>query len=151
MKKIIFLLLFLSQPVLAGNTWEVVYSKSGASRCYLQTPYLKMFDGYQDTRVRLRFTDNRLLVSTRSNVDMGFGDVGLQVDNKVFIHADQVVDHQNVLFTTTIHKIVAQFKAGRNAVVKLRFWPSFPATRRLETTFSLIGFTAAYNKYQSCK
>ena len=146
MKYMIFLLLCLSQSVVASNAWEVVDSKSGASNCYLQTPYLKMFDGYQDTQVRLRLTDEQLQVSTRSNIDMGFDDVGLQVDGKVFIPAEQVVDHQNILFTSTIDKIVTQFKAGRSVVVKLRFWPSYPATRRFNKAFSLIGFSAAYNK-----
>ena len=128
---------------------EWIVGQSGG--CVLETGETSIFDGYQDTRLKLSLTNDGLLIRTKSNIDPGFEDLGLAVDGGEFIPADTVVDEQHVLFSGDSSTITGQFVRGRSVKVYLRFWPTYPATRRYEANFSLIGFTRAYNDYKKCR
>ncbi|MCG6899689.1 MAG: hypothetical protein LJE75_06760 [Gammaproteobacteria bacterium] len=118
--------------------------------CNLRTEEISLFDGYQETRLRLSVANGELRVKTESNIDVSFNDVGLAVDGKEFIAADGVADEKQVLFQSSADAIIEQFIRGRSVTVYLRFWPSYPATQRYQARFSLIGFTRAYNDYKIC-
>jgi len=137
-------------PLSARAGWSVA-DASGTGGCVLETEEIGLFDGYQDTRLRLRVTGEGLLVRTESNIDFGFDDVGLAVDGKDFIPADAVIDEKDVLFSSDAEAVIAQFIRGRSVTVYLRFWPSYPATQRYDARFSLMGFTRAYNDYRTCR
>jgi hypothetical protein len=122
----------------------------GVKGCTLVTEEIKLFDGYQDTRLRLSVANGELRVKTESNIDIGFNDVGLSVDGKEFIAADGVADEKQVLFKSSADAVIEQFIRGHSVTVYLRFWPSYPATQRYQARFSLIGFTRAYNDYKVC-
>ena len=119
--------------------------------CILETEEISLFDGYQDTRLRLSLGDGALRVKTDSNIDLSFNDIGLAVDGKDFIAADAVVDEKDVLFSSGTGTVIDQFIRGRAVTVYLRFWPTYPATERYEARFSLTGFTRAYNDYRECR
>ena len=138
-------------PLAARAEWSVADMAPGVKSCTLVTEEIKLFDGYQDTRLRLRVTGEGLLVRTESNIDFGFNDVGLAVDGKDFIPADAVIDEKDVLFSSEAEAVIEQFIRGRSVTVYLRFWPSYPATQRYEARFSLMGFTRAYHDYQACR
>lgn len=142
---------FMAASAYARADWSVKPGTAGSGGCTLVSASVTMPDGYQDTRVRLNINDQRLLVITQSNVDSGFGDIDLQVDGKAGIPADNVVDEQNVMFTTGIATIIGQFRKGNSARVHLRFWPSYPATQRYPAVFSLRGFTRAWNEFLECR
>ena len=135
----------------AHADWSMLQGPAGGSGCAVETASITMHDGYQDTRIKLNINDQRLLVITESNIDNGFGDIGLQVDGSATIPADAVADEQNVLFTSNIPAIVEQFRKGSSASVHLRFWPSYPATQRYSARFSLMGFTRAWKAYLQCR
>jgi hypothetical protein len=137
-------------PLSARAGWSVA-DASETDGCVLETEETSLFDGYQDTRLRLRVTGEGLLVRTESNIDFGFDDVGLAVDGEDFIPADAVTDEKDVLFSSEAEAVIGQFIRGRSVTVYLRFWPSYPATQRYEARFSLMGFTRAYNDYQACR
>lgn len=137
-------------PLAARAEWSVADVAPGTTGCTLQTEEISLFDGYQDTRLRLSVADGELRVKTESNIDIGFNDVGLRVDGKEFIPADAVADEKQVLFSSSTAVVIEQFIRGHSVTVYLRFWPSYPATQRYEARFSLIGFTRAYNDYQAC-
>lgn len=139
----------LASPA-AGAGWSVTDAAPGMTECALETGEISLFDGYQDTRLRLSVTGDELRVKTDSNIDLSFGDVGLSVDGKTFIPADAVVDEKQVLFNSGIEATLEQFVRGQAVTVYLRFWPSYPATKRYQARFSLIGFTRAYNNYKAC-
>jgi hypothetical protein len=116
----------------------------------LETGEISLFDGYQDTRLRLSVANGELRVKTESNIDFSFNDVGLAVDGHDFIAADTVVDERQVLFSSSLDVVIEQFIRGRSVTVYLRFWPSYPATQRYAARFSLMGFARAYNDYTAC-
>jgi len=147
---VLFLVLCVP-PLVARAEWSVRESVPGVAGCALETEETSIFDGYQDTRLKLRLADGVLQVRTDSNIDLGFGDVGLAVDGKDFVPADAVVDEKNIRFGSFDAAILGQFIRGRVVRLYLRFWPTYPATGRYETSFTLIGFTRAYNHYQTCR
>ena len=148
-RALLFVVLCVS-PLAALAEWSVVDMAMGVQGCALQTEEISLFDGYQDTRLRLSVANGELRVKTESNIDVSFNDVGLAVDGKEFIAADAVADEKHVLFQSSTDAIIEQFIRGRSVTVYLRFWPSYPATQRYQARFSLIGFTRAYNDYKVC-
>lgn len=141
----------LSMAPLAVNAgWTASDTAPGTTGCTLDTEAITLFDGYQDTRLRLSVADGGLRVKTESNIDFSFDDVGLAVDGKDFVPADTVVDETDVFFSSDIEALLEQFIRGHSVTLFLRFWPSYPATQRYEARFSLMGFTRAYNNYKEC-
>ncbi len=137
---------------LAANAkWSAGDTAPGITGCALETWEISLFDGYQDTRLRLSVADGEIRVKTESNIDLSFSDVGLAVDGKDFIPADAVVDETHVLFSSNTEGLLEQFIRGHSVTVYLRFWPSYPATQRYEARFSLMGFTRAHNTYKACR
>jgi len=135
----------------ARAEWSVRESIPGVAGCVLETEEISLFDGYQDTRLKLRLGNGVLQVRTDSNIDLGFDDVGLAVDGKDFVPADVVVDEKHIQFNTVDEAFLEQFIRGRAVRLYLRFWPTYPATGRYEASFSLIGFTRAYHQYKTCR
>lgn len=121
-----------------------------ATACVLETDEITRHDGYQDTSVRLNINQQRLLVMTGSNVDTGFDDTALQVDGHAMITAVSADDEQNLRFDTGMPALIEQFRKGNRVRIYMRFWPTYPATQRVEIAFSLAGFTRAWNDYMAC-
>lgn len=143
----LLLAVLCATPAAARAEWSV--DQSGD--CVLESGETSLFDGYQDTTVKLSISDTGLLVITESNIDPGFDDMGLAVDGGGFLPADSVVDERHVLFSKDSDAIMEKFMRGRKVNVYLRFWPSYPVTQRYEVAFSLIGFTRAYRDYKQCR
>lgn len=120
------------------------------TRCMLESVKQVLNDGYQDTEIVLRVDERALLVVTKSNINAGKGDIGLQVDDHEFIPMDKVYLEQNIVFEKDIANIIEQFKKGLKAKFTLRFWPTYPDTGPKTLNFSLIGFTKAYGDLADC-
>ncbi len=134
--------------------WEAKHTidpLTSQSRCVVESIRQKLHDGYGDTEVLLQVDRQSLLVKTRSNIDASKGDIGLVVDKQEFIAMDSVDFDQNVRFEKKIATIVRQFKKGLKAQLTLRFWPTYPDTGAKTISFSLIGFTKAYEEFGSCQ
>jgi len=140
-----------TMPLMAHAGWTVADAGPGKAGCVLESGEIGLFDGYAETRLRLSVTDTAVRVNTESNIDFGFDDVGLAVDGKNFVPADAVVDEKDVLFSTRPGDLIDLFIQGRAVTLYLRFWPTYPATRRYDVRISLLGFTRAYNEYQACR
>ena len=138
-------------PMAVNADWKVLNPPGNSKGCVLETEDTKMPDGYSETKVKLRLTPDALLVKTNSNIDLSFNDVGLVVDRKHFILADDVMDEKDVVFNSELGTIIEQFIKGLRVTLHMRFWPNYPATDNFKTTFTLIGFTKAYQEYQFCK
>lgn len=147
LRALLLLAMLCATPAAARAEWSVDQSDG----CVLESGETSLFDGYQDTTVKLGISDKGLLVRTESNIDPGFDDIGLAVDGGDFLPADTVVDERHVLFGKDSEAIMEKFMRGRKVKVYLRFWPSYPATQRYEAGFSLMGFTRAYRDYTQCR
>lgn len=130
-----------------GRNWRV----SETSPCFLFTPVKSIDDGQGTTPVALRLDGNGLHVTTSSNIDAEFDDLGISVDGREMVKADSVVREKNVVFESGLPTLVEQFIAGRTATLQLRFWPTWPTTGPKTVDFSLIGFTSAYRQMETCQ
>lgn len=138
-------------PMVVNADWKIWNPPDISKGCVLETEDARMFDGYSKTKVKLKLTAGALQIKTNSNVDFSFKDVGIRIDYHDFIPADDIVDEKNVIFRSELDTIIAQFIKGLRVTLYMRFWPTYPATDNYQTTFSLLGFTKAYQEYQSCK
>ncbi len=145
------LLALMVLPTGAQAAWESIGIPGDRSNCRLQTEVRTVFDGYGETDVQLHLDSQRLRVETDSNIDASFGDLALRVDDGEEIPADEVEGDQDVIFADGLEAILPQFIRGAEVTVLLRFWPTYPATGRHQATFTLIGFTKAYESYQACR
>ena len=131
--------------------WEVDRQLQFGGKCVLESNKVDFFDGYDNTGLKFRVLDNELFLLTKSNIDMSFNDVGLQVGSNEFLHADNVVLDQNVVLTKEMPKLLTQLRKSSETRVQLRFWPSYPATRAYSQVVALDGFLPAYQAYQDCQ
>jgi hypothetical protein len=108
-------------------------------------------DGYQTTTAQVTVDDRSITVTSRSNLDPGFGDIGLAVDQESPVAMDRLASPKTALFESRYAHLIERFKAGATLRVQLRFWPEWPATGPHAVTFSLIGFTKAYGELADCR
>ncbi len=121
-------------------------------RCLLSSDPQITSDGYDSTPVTLVFNGGSLLVVTESELDASFADLQLTVDKESSIHSDQR-DHKNMIlvFDQDIPSLIRKLRAGKQATVYLRFWPTWPATQPFAVAFSLAGFSKAHDSLiQGC-
>jgi hypothetical protein len=132
----------------AESVWERVSpggEKDLDARCAIRSASATVSDGYQDIAVHLAVTPSAILVRTESPLDASFSDIGLEVDENEFVAMDGVFRRQSAQFSKAYQELVQQFKKGRSVRAQLRFWPTWPVTGIHSVSFSLIGFTKAYD------
>ena len=110
-----------------------------------------MTDGYQQTSVYFSVTPRSVLLVSAAPLDAGSSDIGLKVDDEPFVRSDRLQGDRSAVFDSDHARVVAQFKAGHQVRVQLRFWPTWPATGTHAATLSLIGFTKAYEALAGCR
>lgn len=134
----------------AAAQWSVKRD-SGTGQCLLESETQTATDGYQPTTVRLIVDAQAVRAVAKSVLDPGFSDIGLVVDGKDFIPVDRIDDQRSAIFEKQRARIVEQFIRGRAVAVRLRYWPTWPATGVHPVTFSLAGFTAAHTQLAECR
>jgi|SRR5437667_3193547 len=120
-------------------------------QCVLESSPQPLSDGYQQTTVYFAVTPRSVALVSAAPLDAGTSELGLKVDSEPFVGVDRVDGDRKALFDANYERVVAQFKAGTQVKVQLRFWPTWPATGTHATTLSLIGFTRAYGELAGCR
>ena len=120
-------------------------------RCVLESARQSLSDGYQNTMAYVTVDGRSVAVTSASNLDPGFSDIGLVIDQEPLVPMDQLAGMKTALFDTKYARLVELFKAGARLRVQLRFWPEWPATGTHSAIFSLIGFTKAYGELAGCR
>lgn len=146
-------LLALAEPV-AAEEWSlktVPRTDGPGTRCVLESARQSLSDGYQDTMAYVTVDGRSVAVTSASNLDPGFSDIGLAVDQEPLVPMDRLAGMKTALFETKYGRLIELFKAGARLRVQLRFWPEWPATGTRSATFSLIGFTKAYGELAGCR
>jgi hypothetical protein len=121
------------------------------TRCVVQSVRQTLPDGYQDTTAYITADGRSVSVTTGSNLDPSFSDVGLVVDQEPLVPIDRLEGRKTAVFDSRYARVIELFKAGARLRVQLRFWPEWPATGTHSATFSLIGFTKAYGELAGCR
>ncbi len=143
-------------PALANAAWTAVVRPDPVtrqSRCLLISETQTTPDGYDSTPVFLALNGVSLRVITESELDASFTDLQLVVDKEPPARSVVITHHKMVLvFDQEVPKLIEQFRAGKQATVYLRFWPTWPATQSFPVSFSLAGFSKAYDRFtQGCQ
>ena len=158
MKKIVvwtaMVLLHLGVSLNAEENWKTVVGLdqlTQASGCLIESAELTINDGQATTPVKFIYNGKVFVVVTKSNIDLTYPDVGLQVDDYEQLPIDRTYKNTSVVFEDKADQIKEQFIKGYTAKLALGFWPSWPQGETIITEFSLIGFTEAYNELVACQ
>ena len=138
----------------AADEWSVktvARTDGPGTRCVLESARQSLSDGYQDTMAYVTVDGRSVAVTSASNLDPGFSDIGLVIDQEPLVPMDQLAGMKTAVFDTKYARLVELFKAGARLRVQLRFWPEWPATGTHSAIFSLIGFTKAYGELAGCR
>jgi hypothetical protein len=120
----------------------------GATRCLLFSRELTMFDGYDQTKVRLQVSLDGVLVRTDSNLDRSYPDQGLRVDGGALVpFVLEVPDERSAYAKQSAQLAMA---GGERLTLALGFWPTWPVTRTQTATLSLAGFDIAFAALRAC-
>jgi invasion protein IalB len=145
------LLLGATSCVMAAE-WQVNKELSGNKDvCTVASAKMPVDDGYQKISAQIVVDSKTVIVKTESELDPGFSDIGMRVGNRDLIPMDKVGQKKQAVFETSYANIVELFKLGREVTVTLRFWPTWPVTGTHSVSFSLMGFTKAYDEAAKCK
>lgn len=120
------------------------------SRCVAESDVVSLHDGYQETRLRLRVDQQSVAVVTESNIDGSRSDAGISVDGQPLIAIDSIVLEQTAIVRAGATVLVKQFKSGREASIRLHFWPTWAPRGLRSATVNLNGFSRAYSRLPDC-
>lgn len=134
----------------AATQWAVKTDRPSAP-CVLESSRESVWDGYQKTTAYISITARSVSLISAAPLDGAAGDIGLAVDDETFIKMDRLGGDKVASFDTKFDRLIEQFKAGIDARVQMRFWPTWPVTGAHPVTFSLIGFTRAYTQLSACR
>ncbi len=147
--------LALTPIAVVGAPWTAAIQPDPVtrqSRCLLASEPQTTSDGYDSTPVSLIFNGSSLIVVTESDLDPSFKDLQLTVDDKPPFRSDKIVRKTLLLFDQNVPELVQLLRAGHQATVYLRFWPTWPVTQTFPVHFSLSGFSKAHDSLnQNCQ
>jgi hypothetical protein len=126
--------------------WEVKTVSEGGSPCVIVSQKKPISDGYQEVTAQFIVDGKTFAIQSDSVLDPSFNDIGLRVGGKEFFKADKVAKDRQAIFESEYASLVKLFKAGLVGSVQLRFWPTWPTKGPQTASFSLIGFTRAYEE-----
>ncbi|MBU6950277.1 hypothetical protein [Hahella sp. HN01] len=116
--------------------------------CRLRSERHPIFDGYENSNVWIEVLAKEINVYTRSNLDLTYPGVGLQL-------AEQTVLDFNEVFQETNARIKGDHsRALQNAnklTVKLGFWPSWPQTQTQQAVIPATVLKQAIPVFLNCK
>lgn len=135
-----------------SSDWRVEKLEDGNKEsCVVVSVKQPVFDGYQQVMAWITVDDRTVTLRSQSVFDPSFSDVGFKLSSGSFVPIDGIREQRQAVFESQYSKLVQEFKRGREVSAQLRFWPTWPATGVHLASFSLIGFTKAYNEASACK
>jgi len=150
----------LSISTSASNTnsdtenWKVVFEKDPASRkkaCLMVSRKNMMEDGQSKTPVYLIYNGRIFFAKTKSNIDLSYPDLGLQIDKQPQNKISVLYKESSAAFTSNTVKMRDDFIKGLDARLTLAFWPSWPKTSSFDSHFDLREFSDTYTRFLKCK
>ena len=114
------------------------------TRCIMESVRQSLSDGYQDTTAYVTVDARSVTVTSASNLDGSFSDIGLVIDQEPPVPMDRLAGIKTAQFDAKYGRLVELFKAVASVSGSSSGWgPEWPATGTHSATFSLIGFTKA--------
>ena len=148
------LIVALFAPMATADLWQIeseIVASGGRKQCVLASEKISVFDGYTDASMKLVLKNRKLFVVTDSNIDVTEGQITIEVDKTTMFAMDNIEKKTNAVFEKHYADLIAAFIKGRQVVVTLRFWPTWPKTQAYQPAFSLKGFSKALIAYEQCQ
>lgn len=145
---------FSEASALAAPAWQTMVAYDALrdkTACLMKSAHVTVNDGQTMTPVRFLYNGQIFLVTTESNVDLSYPNVGLQVDANTPIPIERVHKDTNVMFANDAGQLTTQFIRGSKAKLSLGFWPTWPRGDTVVAEFSLAGFTRAHEDFIQCQ
>jgi hypothetical protein len=149
-----FVFVSLEGFALAAPAWQTVVTYDALQKktaCLMESAQVAVNDGQTMTPVRFLYNGQVFLVTTESNIDLSYPNVGLQVDANSPIPVERIHKNTNIIFAHDAEQIHAQFIRGSKAHLSLGFWPTWPRGDTVIAEFSLAGFTRAHQDFIQCQ
>jgi len=134
--------------------WKVVFENDPASRkkvCLMVSRKNMMEDGQSKTPVYLIYNGHIFFAKTKSNIDLSYPDLGLQIDKHPQHKISVLYKQSSAAFTSNTVEMRDEFIKGLDARLTLAFWPSWPRTSSFDSHFDLREFNDTYNRFLKCK
>lgn len=117
-------------------------------RCLLYSAREPIFDGYDNSWIRLQITTDAVVVNADSNLDSTYPGQGLRVDNGELIPFTTGLLNKKTTYTKQANP--ASMVNGRTCTLFLGFWPTWPVTKTQHVSIDLAGFKRAYAALKAC-
>jgi hypothetical protein len=137
----------------SGN-WRLTTAEdplSDQTTCLMVSAVKHIDDGQTNTPVTVIYNGKVFVVQTKSNIDLSYPNLGLQVDSSKPVAIDRVYKSTDVIFESAAEQIRNEFIKGLDARLTLGFWPTWPKTRSYTVAFDLRGFTKTYEAFHQCQ
>jgi hypothetical protein len=117
-------------------------------RCVLYSNKTPMFDGYENSSIKLQITTDAVVVNADSNLDASYPEQGLRVDGGTLVpFIDSLLTERS---THTRKPVQLAMSNGSSLTVSLGFWPTWPVTKTQSVSIDLSGFERAYSALKAC-
>lgn len=150
---VVIAFMFANIATAEDDNWRVVIDNDpeSPSRCLMESATHIINDGHTETSVKLVYTGDALYAATKSDIDLSYPGVGLQVDRYEQHGIDGVYMEKTAVFNKAIEKIHRQFISGASAKLTLGFWPTLDKTESRVIEFNLYGYTKTYQQFLQCR
>ncbi len=137
----------------ANENWSVQVAEDPISKsntCLMISKTYTIDDGQTKTPVQLIFNGAKILAKTKSDIDTSYPGLGLKIDTDKHFTISRIHKNTIAVFANADDAIHQQFIKGKNAVLALGFWPTWPKSHTRKIKFSLIGYTKTYEAFKKC-
>ena len=141
-------------PMRFGTSWTLDRRPNPVTKtteCLLISDPVTIADGYENTKVQVLLTTGILYVKTGSNIDLGYPQSGIQIDDGPVWAFDSVIKETSAKLDTHYKEVVSQFGFGKTVSAHLGFWPTWPMTETREASFSLKGVEDSISRLTECE
>ena len=134
-------------PITIKGNWVLA---SDLNACTLQTVPVVIDDGAGKTPVSLRLDQEKWLIDTKSDIDMGYLNTGIFLSNGVHIPLESIVKDTKISILKQKQQLTDALKASDSVRVALGFWPTWPMTETRSLTISVAHFPQALAAWETC-
>ncbi len=143
-----------SLPLSFGRQWILDYRPNPITKqtqCILASEVVNIPDGYDRTNVQVLLTLDSIYVNTDSNIDLSYPQTGIRIGAGALRPFDKLAGQTAAMVSgDDVSALYARMTNSPDMVVRLGFWPTWPATETREASYTLEDFQTAVTALRAC-
>lgn len=143
-----------SLPLSFGAGWALDRRPNPATKrteCILASPAVNIPDGYDRTNVQVLLTLQSIYINADSNIDLSYPESGIRIGAGALRPFDRLVRETTAVISGGgVKSLYTRMANSSRMVVRLGFWPTWPATETREVSYSLGDFQHAITALHAC-